>query len=131
MKIAVSAQTNNGMDSHVAGHFGHAPYFAIIEVEDNQAKSVTVLQNPFLAGHQPGQIPEFIHNQGAEVMLSGGMGGRAIQFFEQLGIACATGAAGTIQNALDAYLNGELTGAAPCADSVAHGHGGDHHHHDH
>ena len=129
MKIAISAENNNGMDSQVAGHFGHAPYFAFVEVEDGQVKSVSILQNPFLAGHQPGQIPGFVHNQGAEVMLSGGMGGRAIQFFEQLGIGVATGAAGTLQNAIDAYLKGDLTEAAPCANSVEHGHGGDHHHH--
>lgn len=128
MKIAVSAQTKNGIESQVAGHFGHAPYFAIIELVENQVKGVTIVDNPYLSGHQPGQIPQFIKGQGAEVMLSGGMGGRAIQFFSQMGIATATGAAGTIQNALDAYLKGELTGAAPCADSVEHGHGGEHHH---
>ncbi|HKJ28124.1 MAG TPA: NifB/NifX family molybdenum-iron cluster-binding protein [Anaerolineales bacterium] len=123
MKIAISAQTKNGFESQVAGHFGHAPYFAIIDLVENQVKGVTLVENPYLNGHQPGQIPQFIHSQGVEVMLSGGMGGRAIQFFEQLGIAAATGASGTVQNAVEAYLKGDLHGAAPCADSVAHGHG--------
>jgi predicted Fe-Mo cluster-binding NifX family protein len=56
-------------------------------------------------------------------MLSGGMGGRAIQFFEQVGIKAATGANGTVQQALENYLGGALEGAAPCDESVAHGHG--------
>ena len=56
-------------------------------------------------------------------MLSGGMGGRAIQFFEQVGIKAATGANGTVQQALENYLGGGLEGAAPCDESVAHGHG--------
>jgi predicted Fe-Mo cluster-binding NifX family protein len=57
------------------------------------------------------------------VMLSGGMGGRAIQFFEQAGIKAATGASGTIRQALESYLGGKLSEAAPCDESVEHGHG--------
>ena len=56
-------------------------------------------------------------------MLSGGMGGRAIQFFEELGIETATGASGTVREALEHFLGGKLKSAAPCAESVAHGHG--------
>ena len=56
------------------------------------------------------------------VMLSGGMGGRAIQFFDQFGIQAATGATGTVRSALESYLGGELVGAAPCKESVEHGH---------
>ena len=73
--------------------------------------------------HAPGDIPNFIKQQNAQVMLSGGMGGRAIQFFEQLGIQAATGAQGTVHQSLERYLGGRLPGAAPCAESVAHGHG--------
>lgn len=51
------------------------------------------------------------------------MGGRAIQFFEQNGIKAATGAVGTVRQSLENYLGGNLTGAAPCDESVAHGHG--------
>ena len=51
------------------------------------------------------------------------MGGRAIQFFEQAGIKAATGASGTVRQALENYLGGKLTEAAPCDESVEHGHG--------
>jgi predicted Fe-Mo cluster-binding NifX family protein len=51
------------------------------------------------------------------------MGGRAIQFFQQYGIQTATGANGTVRQALENYLGGKLTDAAPCAESVEHGHG--------
>jgi predicted Fe-Mo cluster-binding NifX family protein len=111
------------LDSVVAHHFGRCPYFAFVDVDGRDIKSVEVLANPFYAGHQPGQVPGFIHQQEANVMLSGGMGGRAIQFFQQFGIKTATGAHGTVRSSLESYLGGELSGAAPCKESVEHGHG--------
>ena len=126
MRIAISAETNEGLKSQVAHHFGRCPFFALVEVEDNQIQSVNVIDNPFFAGHQPGQVPGFINEQNADVMLSGGMGGRAIQFFNQFDIKPATGASGTVEDAVICYLEGELKGASSCAESEAHGHG-DHH----
>lgn len=123
MRIAITAQTDEGLEAPVAQHFGHAPFFVLVEADAAEVSSVEVLANPFLEGHQPGQIPQFISEQRAEVMLSGGMGGRAIEFFNQLGITPASGAAGTVGQAVGAYLDGRLAGAAPCADSEAHGHG--------
>ncbi|MFH2104315.1 MAG: NifB/NifX family molybdenum-iron cluster-binding protein [Chloroflexota bacterium] len=123
MKIAVTAETNIGLDSMVAQHFGHAPFFIIVDMEDDEVSAVQVVANPFAEGHQPGQIPGFIKGQNADVILSGGMGGRAIQFFEQYGIKTATGANGTVRQALENYLGGKLTDAAPCDESVEHGHG--------
>jgi predicted Fe-Mo cluster-binding NifX family protein len=127
MRIAVSVETNDGLDSVVAHHFGRCPYFAIVDLDGSDVKSVEVIDNPYYGAHQPGQVPGFINEQQADVMLSGGMGGRAIQFFEQYGITPATGADGTVHTALERYLGGELTGAAPCRESIEHGHG-DHEH---
>ena len=126
MRIAISSQTNNGLDSIVAQHFGRCPYFAFVDMEEDEVQAINVIENPFYAGHGVGDVPHFIAAQHADLMLSGGMGGRAIQIFEQLGIGVATGASGTVRETLDRYLNGELYEAVPCAESVAHGHG--HHH---
>jgi len=119
--IAISSDDNTGLNSRVSGHFGHCPYFTLAEIEDNRIKSVKAIDNPYAQQHIPGQIPEFIHGQGVNVMLSGGMGQRAVMFFEQYGIEVATGATGTVEQTLQAYLAGQLHGAEPCAG----------HHHDH
>jgi predicted Fe-Mo cluster-binding NifX family protein len=123
MKIAVTAENNNGLDSIVAQHFGHAPYFIMVDVENNEVKETHGIENPFISGHAPGEVPGFIKEQNANVMLSGGMGGRAIQFFEDAGIKTATGATGTVRQSLDNFFGGMLTDAAPCDESVEHGHG--------
>jgi predicted Fe-Mo cluster-binding NifX family protein len=51
------------------------------------------------------------------------MGHRAMSFFEGYGIEVATGAAGTVQQAVQDYLAGKLRGASPCAERQ--------HHHEH
>jgi predicted Fe-Mo cluster-binding NifX family protein len=123
MKIAVTAENNNGLESIVAQHFGHAPFFILADVENGEVSATQGIANPFAEHHQPGQIPGFVKEQNADVILSGGMGGRAIQFFEQAGIKAATGATGTVRQALENYFGGKLSEAAPCDESVAHGHG--------
>jgi len=128
MRIAVSAETNQGLESLVAHHFGRCPFFALVEVENEKIQSVSLIENPFFAAHEPGQVPGFIKEQNADVMLSGGMGGRAIQFFNQFGIEPATGATGTVENAVNCFLEGKIEGASSCAESDAHGHGHDHDH---
>lgn len=123
MRIAVSTETNAGLDAPVAGHFGRCPFFTLIDLEGEQVQAVQVIANPFFPNHEPGQVPAFIHGQNAQVMLTGGMGGRAVAFFEQFGIRPVTGAAGTVRQALDCFQRGDLSGSAPCSESVAHGHG--------
>ena len=120
MRIAISVEIKGGVDSVVAQHFGRCPYFALVDLEGREVKAIEIVDNPYYGHHQPGQVPAFIKELNADVMLSGGMGRRAIEFFEQMGIQAATGADGTVRTALESYLGGNLTGAEPCAESVEH-----------
>ena len=51
MKIAVTAETNNGLESTVAQHFGHAPYFMLVDVENGEVTATQGIANPFAEGH--------------------------------------------------------------------------------
>jgi len=123
MRIAISADNQNGLDSVVSPHFGRCPFYILVDVEDHEVKAVNAVDNPHYGQHAPGVVPSFIHSQGVDVMLTGGMGGRAIAFFEQLGIEAVTGASGTVRRALELYLGGQLRGVQPCRESIGHGHG--------
>ncbi len=123
MRIAVSAESDAGLEAPVAGHFGRCPFFTLIDLEGDCIQSVQSIANPFFPAHEPGQVPEFIHVQGANVMLTGGMGARAAAFFEQYGIQAVTGASGTVGEALALLQSGGISGWAPCSESVEHGHG--------
>lgn len=133
MKIAFSAATDDKLESSISPHFGRCPFYIFVDLDgDNQVTNVSSIPNAHAKKHAPGQLPEYIKAQGVDVMISGGMGGRAMDFFHQFEIDVATGASGTVEESLKKYLSGKLNDA-PCAESVAHGHGeggGNHHHHD-
>ncbi len=120
MRIAISAEDNNGLESVVSPHFGRCPHYILADVEGQEVKAVQAVGNPYYGQHAPGKVPGFIHSQGVHVMLTGGMGRRAIGFFQQYGIEAVTAASGTVRRALESYLGGQLRGAQPCRESREH-----------
>jgi len=122
MRVAISADDGNGLDSVVSPHFGRCPYFVLVDLDGHEVKTVNAVPNPYYGNHRPGQVPALINSYGVDVMLTGGMGHRAITFFGEFGIQPVTGAAGTVRRSLEGYLGGALQGAAPCRESVQHAH---------
>lgn len=94
-------------------HFGHCETFRVFEVEDGQVKGSEQLPPP---PHAPGVIPEFLNKHNVDVILAGGMGQRALQFFDQFGIKVIIGAPSIEpEEAVKQYLDGSLeTGANVC-----------------
>jgi predicted Fe-Mo cluster-binding NifX family protein len=122
MRVAISADDSSGLDSVVSPHFGRCPYYVLVDLDGREVSQVSAVENPFYARHQPGQVPGFIDSQGADVMIAGGMGRRAIGLFSQYGIEAVTGASGTVRRSLEQYLGGALQGAQPCRESLEHAH---------
>jgi predicted Fe-Mo cluster-binding NifX family protein len=126
MRIAISSEENQGLGSRVSHHFGRCPYYILVDCDGEQIKTVAGIPNPFYQAHEPGMVPNFIHSQGVNVMISGGMGYRALDFFAQLGIEVATGAEDTVRATLARYFQGTLAGAKPCQESEEHRQAGMH-----
>jgi len=119
MRIAVASDDGNGLDALISQHFGRCPYYTLVEVEAGEVKEVSVVDNPFYGSHgDPGQVPGFIHSQGAQVIIAGGMGPRAIGFFNEFGIETVTGTSGKVSDALNSYLGGGLSGSEPCNEGT-------------
>ena len=114
-RIAVACEGNQ-----VAQHFGHCEQFMFFDTEGAQVLKSEAVANP---GHKPGFLPNFLADNGAAVVLAGGMGGGAIEIFNQRGVEVVTGAAGDAAEAVAAYLAGSLkTNGAVCQE---HQHAGD------
>ena len=120
-KIALACEDNNGLNGQISQHFGRCPSYLIVDVEGNEIKKSDIISNPYYENHIPGMVPKFISEQGANVMIAGGMGPRAIDMFSNFGIEVVTGAIGNVGNVLKAYLQGEISGVEPCK----HDHPGD------
>ena len=117
MKIALATDDNRGLEAVLSHHFGRCPYYVLVDIDDKEIKEVTAAQNPFYENHgQAGEVPNFIKNLGAQIIIAGGMGPKAIGFFEQFGIQAITGASGIVGEVIKAYISGEIEGAAPCSD---------------
>ncbi len=93
-------------EGKLTAHFGHCQEFALVEVEDNQIKSKETLVPP---PHEPGVLPKWLHEQGADVIIAGGMGTRAMDLFAQNGIKVMTGAPSlTPEELVKQYLDNSL-----------------------
>lgn len=104
----------------VSAHFGHAPQFMFIDVDDQGqiVKSETLDAPP----HEPGLLPRWIAEQKATAVLAGGMGGRARELFAQHGIEVVVGApADDPQTAATAYAQGQLRTSDNTCDHGRHG----------
>lgn len=100
MKIAVASE--NGK---VTEHFGHCESFMIFDSENNKIVKSETVPNP---GHKPGYLPNFLNDIGVNVIISGGMGGGAVDIFNEKGIEVITGASGSGEAAANSYLQGNL-----------------------
>ncbi len=94
-------------EGKLTAHFGHCQEFALVEVEDNQIKEKEILIPP---PHEPGVLPKWLHEKGADVIIAGGMGMRAMDLFKQNDIKVMTGAPSlTPEELVKQYLNNTLT----------------------
>jgi len=89
-------------------HFGHCEEFALLDV-DPETKEVTAKETLPAPDHQPGLLPRWLHEHGANMIIAGGMGNRAQQLFAQNGITVVTGASPeSPEQIVEAYLAGTL-----------------------
>ena len=114
MRIAASCEGKN-----ITEHFGHCVNFMIFDAENGQITGEESIENP---GHRPGFLPNFLADRGVNVIISGGMGGGAVDIFNERNVEVITGASGNARKATESYLNGELISTG----SVCH----EHQHHD-
>jgi predicted Fe-Mo cluster-binding NifX family protein len=110
MKIAIPVA-----GGRLSSHFGHSEEFALLEgdQENPQVLHKTTHRAP---PHEPGALPRWLHQLGADVIIAGGMGHRAQQLFARSGITVVVGAPGEAPEQLaTAYLSGTLqTGENIC-----------------
>jgi predicted Fe-Mo cluster-binding NifX family protein len=122
------AISSNG--SMVDSHFGRCEEYLLVSIDDSTKKLVSkeIIKNP---GHEPGLIPKFLHEKGVNCIVTGGMGQRAIAFFDEFKIAVVLGVTGSLKDVVDKLLAGTLENASSLCDHSGcgeHEHG---HEHDH
>ena len=115
MKIAVTYENGN-----IFQHFGRTENFKVYDVENNQVVSSEVMGSNG-TGH--GALAGLLAEHGIDVLICGGIGGGAQAALAQAGVELVAGAQGDADQAVEAYLKGELVSTGANCD---HHHGEDH-----
>ena len=124
MKIAVTYDNGN-----IFQHFGKTENFKIYEVEDHNVISSEVIGSNG-TGH--GALAGLLAEQSVDVLICGGIGGGAQAALAEAGIELCSGAQGDADQAVEAYLKGELTSSgATCDHHHDEGHSCGHHGEEH
>ena len=113
MKIAVTYDNGN-----IFQHFGRTESFKVYDVEDNKVVSSEVIGSNGV-GH--GALAVLLADRAVDVLICGGIGGGAQQALADAGVELVAGAEGDADQAVEAYLKGEL---------ISTGANCDHHHHE-
>jgi ATP-binding protein involved in chromosome partitioning len=110
MKIAIPVTYGQ-----LSAHFGHCEQFALVDVNPS-SREVEATSYEVPPPHEPGVLPRWLHEQGVDLIIAGGMGERAQQLFAQNGIKVVVGArCRPVQEAVADYLDGTLqAGENPC-----------------
>ncbi|RLG19744.1 dinitrogenase iron-molybdenum cofactor [Candidatus Micrarchaeota archaeon] len=107
MIIAISSD-GGGLDGQVAMHFGMCSEFVIVETKEKQIISSRVLPNIHSGKRIPGALPEFIKTQGADVLITGGVGPKATELFNSFGIQVVLVQNQKVRAVVSDFLNGRL-----------------------
>lgn len=115
MKTIAVPMAANGFSSH----FGGAEAFALYTVDETTGvvADKRLVRPP---EHGRGVFPVWLRQQGAEVVLAGGMGPRAVDIFTRQGVEVVLGVAG---GAPDALVRDYLCGALVATGEACHEHG--------
>jgi predicted Fe-Mo cluster-binding NifX family protein len=110
MKIAIP--TANGL---LCPHFGHCDEFTFVNT-NSDTKEITGIQVIPSPEHEPGLLPRWVHENGADIVIAGGMGVRARDIFAENGVQVVVGApVASPEEVVKAYLDGSLqTGSNLC-----------------
>ena len=77
-------------DGRLAQHFGHCGTFALVDV-DLERREILARHDLPAPDHQPGLLPPWLAERGANLILAGGLGARAQQLFAGHGITVVVG----------------------------------------
>ena len=108
VKICVPSMESTGLLSEISTHFGKTPYFTILEVENEEIKTIEIKK--IESRHAGGKKTpaEIIIEINPDVVLCANLGLKAVEMLKEHGITINVGASGTVENTFNDFINGKL-----------------------
>ncbi len=109
MRIVVPVLTEGDLNTQLSGHFGRAPYFAVVDLdEDGSVSDQRTIANTSEHFGGVGRPPDRILQLSPSALITYGMGPRALSIFQNARVAVLRTNAKTIRDVITAYNNDEL-----------------------
>ena len=105
MRIVIPTEDKNGLQGKIAEHFGRCETYTLL---DENGKVLEIINNTSEHMGGSGLPPELMKKHGADVLLCRGLGLKAINLCEQLGIEVYTGQAETVKELYDLWKNSKI-----------------------
>ncbi|MEO1927502.1 MAG: NifB/NifX family molybdenum-iron cluster-binding protein [Nautiliaceae bacterium] len=114
MRLVIPSDTPDGLLAKRGAHFGKAPFYVIVDIENNEIKDVDFVQNPGHAGGACGNAVMNIKNLGADTLIVAGIGARPLIGFKEAGIKVYfDNVSPTVGEAIEKFLRGEIEEIKP------------------
>jgi predicted Fe-Mo cluster-binding NifX family protein len=117
-RIVIPAEDRNGLNARLLEHFGRAPYFIIVELEDGNITNVQAVPNESEHFGGFGLPSDSILRFRPNAIITYGMGPRALSIFQGAGVAVLRANADIVKDVVEAYRQDkleELTEGCHCA----------------
>lgn len=108
-RVVIPVLDETGLYAQLSPHFGRAPYFAVIDV--NERGEVTDQKTvPNVSEHfgGTGRPPDRILQLRPDAVIAYGMGPRGLSIFQNARVAVLRAIANTVREVIDAYNRDEL-----------------------
>jgi predicted Fe-Mo cluster-binding NifX family protein len=108
-RVIVPAASQEGLKANLAEHFGRAPYFAVVDINDN-GEITNIKTVPNVGEHAGGMGYTHDHILGLQpnAIIVYGMGPRGLNTFQSGGVAVLKANAKTVGEVVTAYKNDQL-----------------------
>lgn len=108
-KVVVPAEDRNGLNARLSEHFGRAPYFIVVELnEDGSIANVQAVSNESEHFGGTGRPADRILQFNPNAVITYGMGPRALNIFQEARVAVLRANANTVKEVVDAYRQNML-----------------------
>jgi len=108
-KVVVPVSDKNGLNARIAEHFGRAPFYVVVELENGgKIKSIETLENKGEHFGGQGHMHEHILEQKPNAIITYGMGPRGLVGFQEAGVAVLKADADTVKDVIASYNDDKL-----------------------
>jgi len=109
VRIVVPVSDEKGIDAQLSQHFGRAPFYAIIDLDEKgQVIGQGTIANTSEHFGGVGLPPDRIMQLKPKVLVTYGLGSKALTMFQDAGVAVLRTEVNTVREVINAYNNNEL-----------------------